>query len=70
MSGIGKQAVVFAITASLAILSTGCERWQGAVAAGIGWIAGAASVPTRTETTCFQNGVPIDCADLPSSVTG
>ena len=32
---------------------------------GIGWALGSINAPTTTERLCYQNGVQIDCADLP-----
>ncbi len=32
---------------------------------GAGWVVGRLTAPTTTETQCYRNGEPIDCAELP-----
>jgi hypothetical protein len=34
---------------------------------GLGWLVGRSSITTTTETTCFRNGIEIDCTEVASS---
>lgn len=53
-------------------LIAGCTWWQVAASSlagfGAGWVGNVYGGPTQTETTCYQNGVEVDCGSLPDDV--
>ncbi len=55
-------------TLCLLLMTAGCAEYLLAshlTSFSAGWIAGRLSVETTAVTTCFRNGEPIDCAELP-----
>jgi hypothetical protein len=64
-----RHLALFAACCLLAV-NTGCIGWQLAASAAsfnLGWLMGALSTPTTTETQCFRNGVEIDCSEVPQA---
>ena len=68
-----KRHLTVLVACGLLAVGTGCNAWQLAAAAaaasasasfGAGWLMGAITTPTTTETQCFRNGVQIDCSEL------
>jgi hypothetical protein len=48
--------------------TTGCEQWligSHLAAFGAGWALRDLTMPTTTETSCYRNGEPVDCSELP-----
>jgi hypothetical protein len=68
----GARRVVVTGFVGLALLAVGCRPWTVTTSAGIGlgWLLGYNVAQTQTGTQCFQNGVQIDCADLPADLSG
>lgn len=68
-----RYLVILAMTVAVTF-AAGCDRWHAALGVGLGfgagWIVGGLNAPTQTTTTCFQNGVEIDCASLPENLGG
>lgn len=55
----------------LLLASTGCNRLlyaTNAVSTATGWLFGGLATASNAEYQCYQNGVLIDCADLPSDL--
>jgi hypothetical protein len=64
-----KRHLTVLVACGLLAVGTGCNAWQLAAAAasasfGAGWLMGAITTPTTTETQCFRNGVQIDCSEM------
>ena len=58
-----------AILAAVALFgtTTGCEEWltgSHLASLSVGWLARELTMPTMTETLCYQNGEPIDCSEV------
>lgn len=66
-----RKVATLLIGAALLAGTAGCERilLGGQVVSFIaGWALGGATTPTTVERECYQNGVQIDCADLPANI--
>ncbi len=51
--------------------STGCTPWalvSNLASLGVGWALRDVTATTTTERQCYHNGVPVDCAELPSDL--
>lgn len=62
---------VACIAAALLTASTGCNKTlvgTHAASTVVGWLLGNAFGTGNVERQCFQNGVLIDCADLPADL--
>ncbi len=59
------------ILIALMVTTTGCNQllWgTNTVSAVAGWLVGSYLNTGGTERLCYQNGVLIDCADLPADL--
>ena len=69
-AAVMRVVIVLLLLASLG-LSTGCLAFlDPAVSFTAGWDLGALSFSGHAQTACYQNGVQVDCATLPTSLTG
>lgn len=62
-----RLAVLLLFSCCLLLGSAGCIASQfasHAASLGAGWLLGTMTAPTTTETTCFRNGIEIDCSEL------
>ncbi len=65
------RAVVLTLAAATVGASTGChERIAAAnlITLGAGWLLRDVTLTSSVERACYQNGVLIDCADLPEGL--
>lgn len=64
-----KSYVAVAVLAGASVLNTGCiEGLIGTTSFGAGYVLGALNPFTQTNTTCFENGVEVDCGTLPEDI--
>lgn len=62
---------IILIMIAFTIAGTGCDRlfWgSNALSSATGWLFGSIWTAANLETQCYQNGVRIDCADLPADL--
>lgn len=55
----------------LVATSTGCTEWLAISHVGslsAGWLLRDVTMPTTVERECYENGVLVDCADLPADL--
>ena len=60
-----------AVAAGLLLASTGCNKkltLNNGFYFVSGLLIGNVFTPTSTEQTCYENGVLVDCADLPEDL--
>ena len=65
---VGRFLAISLITLALLAPAAGCLRGPmvtHAASFGAGWLIGAITTPRVTETTCYRNGVEVDCSELP-----
>lgn len=63
------------LVATLAVIAllgttTGCTRWlvgSHLASFGAGWLLRDLTMPTTTETLCYQNGELVDCSEVQPS---
>lgn len=66
--GLGIRSVAFLLAAGLVAMSSGCAEWlalSSFVSFGAGWLVRDATIQTHVIRECYQNGVQVDCDDLP-----
>ena len=64
---ITKWLVVTLATVVLLSTTTGCTKWligSYLTTFGAGWLARDLTMPTTTETLCYQNGELVDCSEV------
>jgi hypothetical protein len=67
-------APIMVMFAAAVFLSSvlGCTPWpfvsSQAVAFGLGWLARDLTGGTTSQTSCYRNGVLIDCSELPANL--
>lgn len=70
-SGFAFRVTVMLLATVLISTSTGCIKWlsfSDLVSFGAGWVLRDVTMPSNVERQCYQNGVLIDCADLPTEL--
>ena len=70
MSSNRVRIVAVALASALLIGLAGCGLLLTSNAASFtaGYLLGSATVNTQPQTTCYQNGVVIDCANVPAEL--
>lgn len=63
------QRWVLMLLVGVLATTVGCDRWalNSAASFSLGWIAQGLQ-PTSTVQQCFENGVLIDCSELPENL--
>lgn len=59
------------VAATLLIATAGCNEFfifSNAASVVTGWLLGGQAAANNVERQCYQNGVLIDCADLPADL--
>lgn len=59
------------VAAALLVTTTGCSEFfifSNAASMVTGWLLGSQAAAGNVERQCYQNGVLIDCADLPADL--
>ncbi len=70
--GNAARITVMLVAAALLSAVLGCTPWpfvsSQAIAFGLGWLARDLTGGTSSQTSCYRNGVLIDCSDLPANL--